>query len=379
VRPKLVLTRITVTDQIAHVLTPDGRDRAGDELGQSLASAWHRYFVWEIVIAGIVALILSAAAVGCIRPSRGRTVILLLGGVLVTEAFNVGGIVLTARDTPRALAGVESLSGLVGRVERPLVLPAPGPPRPDVQVIVLGDSTAAAIGNPPVAEPSEADRACERSSESFAAVLGRVNRWTVQNLACSGATIPAGILGSQQAGTTTVPAQLAEAKRAVNVHTIVLSVGANDMSWSTLVRLCAASPECDDRASTAYFQQRLHEFADDYFELLRQLGTVPGTPRIVVNGYYTPFDPSLRCLDAYGLTTGKQEILQQRLDDLNTVLEKGADAVGAHYVLPDFEGHELCTPQPYVQGATDPAPFHPTAAGELAIALAIQQALTGTN
>jgi lysophospholipase L1-like esterase len=379
IRPRLVLTQITVTEQIAHVLTADGRDRAGDELGESLAAAWHRYFAWEIVVTGIVALILFAAAAGFIRPSRGRTVTLLLSGLLVTEALNVGGIVLTARDTPQVLAGVESLSGLVGRAERPLVEPAPGPARPEVQAIVLGDSTAAAIGNPLVADASDVDKACERSSESFAVALGRVNGWTVQNLACSGATISEGILGPQQAGNLTVPAQLAEAKRAVNVDTIVLSVGANDMNWSALVRLCAASPECDDKASTAYFQQRLQELADDYFELLRQLGTMPGTPRIVVNGYYMPFDPSLRCLDEHGLTAEKQEVLQQRLEDLNAVLEKGADAVGAQYVVPDFEGHELCTPQPYVQGATDPAPFHPTAAGELAIALAVQRTLAGTN
>jgi hypothetical protein len=44
-------------------------------------------------------------------------------------------------------------------------------------------------------------------------------------------------------------------------------------------------------------------------------------------------------------------------------------------VQPRFDGHELCTSQPYVQGLRDNAPLHPTAAGELAIALADQQAL----
>jgi hypothetical protein len=42
---------------------------------------------------------------------------------------------------------------------------------------------------------------------------------------------------------------------------------------------------------------------------------------------------------------------------------------------PDFTGHELCTPQPYVQGLGAAAPFHPTALGQLAIALADQAAL----
>jgi hypothetical protein len=42
---------------------------------------------------------------------------------------------------------------------------------------------------------------------------------------------------------------------------------------------------------------------------------------------------------------------------------------------PPFTGHELCTADPYVQGPSDPAPLHPTATGELAIALADQQVL----
>jgi len=42
---------------------------------------------------------------------------------------------------------------------------------------------------------------------------------------------------------------------------------------------------------------------------------------------------------------------------------------------PPFAGHELCTADPYVQGPQDRAPLHPTATGELAIALADQQEL----
>jgi hypothetical protein len=46
-------------------------------------------------------------------------------------------------------------------------------------------------------------------------------------------------------------------------------------------------------------------------------------------------------------------------------------------VQPRFDGHELCTDQPWVQGMRDPAPFHPTAAGELAITAAILPQLPG--
>ena len=45
-------------------------------------------------------------------------------------------------------------------------------------------------------------------------------------------------------------------------------------------------------------------------------------------------------------------------------------------VTPDFTGHALCDPEPYVQGLHASAPFHPNPAGQLAIALADQHALT---
>jgi hypothetical protein len=50
---------------------------------------------------------------------------------------------------------------------------------------------------------------------------------------------------------------------------------------------------------------------------------------------------------------------------MNAVLEQGAEGFGFAVVQPRFDGHELCTDQPWVQGMRDQAPFHPTAAGEL--------------
>jgi hypothetical protein len=68
-----------------------------------------------------------------------------------------------------------------------------------------------------------------------------------------------------------------------------------------------------------------------------------------------------------------------RLDQLNTVLAQGSSSFGFGVAAPQFTGHELCTQDPYVQGPNDPAPLHPDAAGELAIALADEQALPTLN
>ena len=57
---------------------------------------------------------------------------------------------------------------------------------------------------------------------AFARVLARVNKWNVDNLACSGATIPDGIIGPQSEGGMTLPPQLSVAKRAPNAQAVIV-------------------------------------------------------------------------------------------------------------------------------------------------------------
>jgi lysophospholipase L1-like esterase len=297
---------------------------------------------------------------------------------LFVEAVNLGLIMVTAFTAPGILRDVSSLEGLVGQTQIAPVAVAPGRPLAGVQAIVLGDSTAAGLGGQPLADPTAADSACERSSVAFAEVLARVNEWKVDNLACSGATIPDGIIGPQTEGGRTMPPQLGVAKRAPNAQAVIVSVGANDLEWNTLIRLCAAADSCDNRAVTAYFQRRLASFTRDYLGLLSQLGALPGSPTIVINQYYVPFNPSLDCLTSIGLTSDKMNSLLQDLQALNDVLANGAQTFGYQTVQPDFTGHELCTDQSYVQGPSDPAPLHPNARGQLVIALADERAILGT-
>jgi hypothetical protein len=96
---------------------------------------------------------------------------------------------------------------------------------------------------------------------------------------------------------------------------------------------------------------------------------------VLINLYYNPFDTAQHCLDSDGLDAAKENALTKLLNALNQVLANGATATSQIPVRPDFTGHALCDPAPYVQDTGDPAPFHPTAAGELAIALADEQAL----
>jgi lysophospholipase L1-like esterase len=375
VRPRLTLTDISINEQVAGLFSPGPRAPVADTLGAALASGWRRYFATEIAFVALAAIVLLGAIAGWRRLHGRTTVLLIVGGVLFVEAVNLGAIMVTAYTAPGILRQVHSLDSLVGQEQHTPIAPAAGPGLPAVEAVVLGDSTAAGLGGPPVSDPSRADELCQRSSFAFAETLARVNEWTVDNLACSGATISEGILGPQTIGGRTVPAQLAVAKRASNASTVIVSVGANDLQWNTLIRVCALADSCDNKAVAALFQRRLASFTRDYLGLLAQLAALPGHPTVVINQYYEPFDPALDCLAAIGLTAEKVTALLQDLQVLNDVLANGAQQFGYLTVQPDFAGHELCTDQSYVQGSSDPAPLHPNARGQLVIALADERVL----
>ena len=376
IRPLLKLTHITIDDQVARLLRSDSPRTLELNLSQQLAQGWTHYFEWETLIAAGFAVVALVAAAGIGRQPYRKMAKIVIAGLVFVIAVNVGGVLLTASSTPGVLRSVKTLDDLVGA--DPLTAPqqAATRPLPGVQAVVIGDSTAAAIGNPRLPNATALDRACGRSSESYAAELAMVNNWTVLNLACSGATVQNGLLGAQVLGNGQVaPPQLAEAARATRAKVIIVSVGADDVQWSIMTKLCVASTVCNDKVSAAFFTKQIGDFTRSYYELLGDLSALPGSPAVLINQYYAPFGADLSCLAKYGITAAKKKVLLSRLGQLNTVLAQGAQTFGFGVTGPQFSGHELCTADPYVQGPDDPAPLHPTAAGELAIALADQQAL----
>jgi hypothetical protein len=375
VRPLLQLSQITINSELTTLI--EGHRRASPEtiLGARLAEGWKHYFAWETAIAGAGTVLLVGAVAGWRRLPLSSTLKLLAAGLVVAEAINLGAIMVTTYTAPSLLRQVHSLNDLVGsETQLPHIHPT-GRPLRRVQAVVLGDSTAAGAGLAPVIGASGTDRACGRSADSYAADLSATNGWRVLNLACDGATISHGLLGPQQHGGQLLPPQLAEAERAKNASVVIVSVGADDLNWGGFVRYCVITPRCDDRATAAYFQQQLASFSKDYLDLLSRLAALPGHPQVIINRYYNPFGTQPGCLSEAGLTPANLQTLTSRLATLNQVLAQGAAQFRFSSPQPDFTGHELCTPQPYVQGLGAAAPFHPTALGQLAIALADQAAL----
>jgi hypothetical protein len=378
IRPLLQLTHITIDPQVAQLLRSDDPRQLKLSLSQQLASGWQHYFEWETLIAAGFAVIPLIALAGLRRQSRATMAKTVAIGVVVVAAVNAGGVLLTASSTPAVLRSVKTLDDLVGvdPLQGASGTPVTARPQPGDQAVVIGDSTAAAVGNPAVIGATALDRACGRSSQSYAADLASVNDWTVLNLACSGATVQNGLLGAQVLSDGQVaPPQLVEAQRVTHAKVIIVSVGADDVQWSVMTRLCVASTVCNDKVSAAYFSQEIGAFTRSYYQFLTDLAELPGSPAVLVNEYYSPFGPDIGCLRRYGVTVAKEKVLLSRLGQLNAVLAQGAQTFGFGLAAPSFAGHELCTAESYVQGPADPAPLHPNATGELAIALADQQAL----
>ena len=376
VRPRLQLSQITINSELTNFVRGAHPAGAAKVLGNVLADGWIRYFAWETVITALGALLILGAVAGWRRLPHRTTLKLLAAGLVVTEAVNLGAIMVTAYQAPGSLRQVHSLNQLVGSEPPVEDLTKAAPVRPGVQVVVIGDSTAAGAGLAPMHNASRSDLACGRSTDAYAEDLARADNWNVLNLACDSATIPRGLLGPQGRGGQTVPAQLDEVQQARSASVVIVSVGADDLGWSAMIQYCAVAPNCDDRATAAYFQQQLASFSKNYLQLLSQLETLPEHPRVLINRYYDPFGPNVSCLRPAGLTGTKVRTLISRLNTVNAVLAQGAADFGFGSAQPDFAGHQMCTPQPFVQGLKGSAPFHPTALGQFAIALADQAALT---
>ena len=293
IRPKLALDHITIDPQVINMLRAQGPAKVELTLSQQLASGWEHYFLWETLIAvGFAVIPLVAVAAVRKRPAIWK---LLATGLAVVVAVNVGGIALTASGTPKVLRSVRTLDDLVGRRPGRPSRPPSARHNPSAQAVVIGDSTAAGWGLPWGPKPTAEDQACGRSPESYAADLAAANQWNVLNLACGSATIENGLLGPEVLYNGEIaPPQLPQAEAATHAKVVIVSVGADDLSWSVMTQLCAASAVCDDKVSSAYFNQLLSTFTRNYYQLLSDLDRLPAHPAVLVNEYYSPFGSERR-------------------------------------------------------------------------------------
>jgi lysophospholipase L1-like esterase len=339
VRPRLRLTHITPSKQLAEITNTTSAAGSAHSLQNALVSGFHRYFYWQVAVVACVAALLLGAICGWRRRTRRATLVTGIVGLVVAEAINLGAIMVTAYSTPAKLAEIHSLQQLVGGDAAPVPRTIGPTAAPTGNIVVLGDSTAAGLGNPAVADPSVGDRACHRSADSYPADLAQVRGLTVTSLACSGATIAAGVLGPQDAGGQTLHAQITD-PAVTKASTVIVSIGANDVKWSDILRICAVSKNCDNAAEQAYFQSHLARFSSDWLRLVTALQQLQNHPHIIVNLYYNPFAGDANCLTKIHVTSSKLRSMLSRLATLNSVLGHGAGAVPSDA---DWQpGHRAC-------------------------------------
>ena len=294
VRPRIVWQRFDRDPAAADFVqtsAQDGPTFRTAALGEMLARGWTTYIVRLAVISALLAATIRLALyggaavlhIGGDEPVRRRTRLGQVGAALVLGAgLAAGSAAITVVSAREQLATVSTLADITGRT--PLV-PAPvgvQPPHRDVELAVIGDSTAAGVGNRPLADPSEEDTACGRSRDAYARVLASALRTGTANLACSSATIEAGLLGPQSEGATTAPPQVGVLKGIPGLRTVVVSIGANDVGWADFLRLCYGLPRCDDQFSQRLFDSRIDTFRIRYAQLLQQLSSLPTHPHVVV-------------------------------------------------------------------------------------------------
>ena len=190
IRPRLLWAEVTHYDELLLAL------REPQHLGQDLRNGWSAYFIRELLITVLIAAVLAALGLALLR----RRWQLIVAG-LALSAVMAGGVdalaISSAAQGLQQLSQVHTLDQLVGRA--PLAVDPTGrrAPSPTISTVVIGDSTAAGAGNPPVVHASREDTACRRSRDSYAADIAGVNNSTVVNLACTNASIEHGLFSTE--------------------------------------------------------------------------------------------------------------------------------------------------------------------------------------
>jgi lysophospholipase L1-like esterase len=246
--------------------------------------------------------------------------------------------------------------------------------------VAMGDSFSAGVGAPPY---DAASGKCERSTLSWPKLLDAADddldlvAWP----ACGGAKIEhlLGPWDSRQLAAQ-VPADAD-----LDVGLVTLTISGNDAGFSDLVGRCVLG-DCSDVPGSADFQATLQaitdRLADELYPAIRD--AFPNA-RIVHVGYprLTPAPGEPLGSDCGWMNgAAEQEAVAGIVAALDDAIEAAVDQTATGDVtfvddLDTFEGHELCTADPWVNEVVsfDSGRAHPTAAGYEALAATVADAL----
>lgn len=235
--------------------------------------------------------------------------------------------------------------------------------------VALGDSVASGAGLSEAANASAEDQVCDRSPQAYPYLIAQQLQTDVTHLACSGAKIDEGIYSEQRRSGTEIPVQLDRAFINGTPDVITMTIGANDVRWTSFIRQCYAvrcGSSIDEARAKIYRGDLRLELYRALNQIEQRSDTTP--PRVLLSGYYDPF-VNLDCVAVDRITMTEAAWLRQQSADLNQAIRSVVPYFDfVEYVPISFAGHELCAESSWIQGADGEAPFHPTAEGQAAIA-----------
>lgn len=239
--------------------------------------------------------------------------------------------------------------------------------------VALGDSVAAGLGLNGTPTTGEA-ALCGRSAEAYANKVAADKQLKLTNVACSGATA-GDLFTSQDVNGQKIGAQLNAAFGDGTPKYMSITAGANDAHWATFIGKCLADTcgsSSDDMTAAAYraFLQAKLYYA---FANIRVRTAFSTPPKVVITGYYNPTSPACSVVDQR-LSADEVSWIKKQTDLLNQSIQSVASSFSSFvsFAPVDFTGHDICSLDSWIQRPGDKAPFHPTAAGQAAIAQAVE-------
>ena len=263
------------------------------------------------------------------------------------------------RMTTRSLSLLGSLLASFALVTTGLAGPAPAAPRTFV-LDGLGDSYASGYG----VEPSFTTP-CGRSGAAPApSVDGRMRLVLDDFVACAGAK------------TTDLVPQGQIAALGPDTDVVTLSIGGNDIGWSSAVTACLGGTDVQCGGALTQTRSRITSVLPGLLETTYDLVDA-AAPRatVLVTGYPRLFSPEHGAV--LGASPAEQVALNDGADLLNATIRTAAEAHGYTFVdvTERFVDHGVNAPEPWLIWPTSPGSFHPNALGYRSYAAAVTAAI----
>jgi len=157
---------------------------------------------------------------------------------------------------------------------------------------------------------------------------------------------------------------------------VTLTVGGNDVGWSTAVTACLGGTDEQCTGALAVVDARITGQLPALLDAVyAQVAAAAPHAHVVVTGYPRLFSPEF---GAY-LAASPAELggLNAAADTLDAVISDASVRAGFQYVdvRSRFDGHGANSPDAWILGASDPGAFHPTVDGYRAYTAAVNSAL----